>query len=124
MWTHISKKTVERQYNGSLANQTAPFWPPKHEHLIFTDPDREANNHLISVEEYNMLFRENRLIDRKILSKFVLAGAQGPPSSRSYSAKAMSGVDHGAVIPIRDYGKMSEWSHRIFEMEIKKETYF
>lgn len=29
MWTHISKKTVEQQYNGLMENQTGPYWPPK-----------------------------------------------------------------------------------------------
>lgn len=72
MWTHMSKRTVEVQYNGQMPNLSGPYWPPRKEHLLFTDQERENQNGLISIDEYVHLFKEKRLVGRKILKKHIV----------------------------------------------------
>lgn len=71
MWTHISKDIIEKQYGGNLPNINDSYWPPNKQLLLFVDHSKNTENGLISQQQYRIMFKDERLKDRKILKKFV-----------------------------------------------------
>lgn len=69
MWTHISKKTIERTYGGERDVIKSDFWPPNREFLLFVDTGITQN--LITVDQYKHLHQSGKLNNRKILQKYV-----------------------------------------------------
>ena len=71
MWKHVSRRTIEHKYGGDMPNMTGNFWPPPYSLLVFVDENAKKNNNLISPGEYDELWKGNRLMNRKVLQKFI-----------------------------------------------------
>ena len=54
-----------------MRNFHSNYWPPDRKILLYTSSEANRQNKLINDEEYFAMFKQNRLIDRKILRKLI-----------------------------------------------------
>ena len=84
-----------------MSNMTGNYWPPNQNLLLFTDRSSQQQNNLISVEDYDVFYKQNRLANRKVNKKFITQ------DEHTFRAPAIESNAEG-VIPIRDYGRLNE----------------